>query len=62
MIVGFHAKNTKPYAKTAKSLNICNSALCVFCVFFAFPSRETYSADLQLLKPANTYNIWLLTS
>ncbi len=43
MIVGFHAKNTKP---NAKPLNICISAFCVFRVFFAFPLRETYSADL----------------
>ncbi len=44
MIEGFHAK-------TEKSLNVCIFALCVFCVFFAFPLSETYSAYLQLLKP-----------
>jgi hypothetical protein len=41
MIEGFHAN----------SLNVFIFALCFFCVFFAFTLRETYSADLQLLKP-----------
>ena len=54
MRVGFHAKNTKPYVKIAKSLDICVSALCVFCFFFSFPLRETYSVDLQLLKPVKS--------